>query len=32
MIVDVFAIKPPATSSSEISYTGGVSTPFFVDA
>jgi hypothetical protein len=32
MIVDVFAIKPPATFSSETSYIGGASTPFFVDA
>jgi hypothetical protein len=32
MIVDVFAIRPPATFSSETSYTGGASTPFFVDA
>jgi hypothetical protein len=32
MIVDVFAIRPPAISSSETSYTGGASTPFFVDA
>jgi hypothetical protein len=32
MIVDVFAIRPPATLSSETSYTGGASTPFFVDA
>jgi hypothetical protein len=32
MIVDVFTIKPPATSSSETSYIGGALTPFFVDA
>jgi hypothetical protein len=32
MIVVVFAIRPPATSSSETSYTGGESTPFFIDA
>jgi hypothetical protein len=32
MIIDVFTIRPPAISSSETSYTGGASTPFFVDA
>jgi hypothetical protein len=32
MIVGVFTIKPPAISSSETSYTGGASTPFFVVA
>jgi hypothetical protein len=32
MIVVIFAIKPPAISSSETSYTGGALTPFFVDA
>jgi hypothetical protein len=32
MIVDVSAIRPPATFSSVTSYTGGASTPFFVDA
>jgi hypothetical protein len=32
MIVGVFAIRPPAISSSETSYIGGASTPFFVDA
>jgi hypothetical protein len=32
MIVGVFTISPPAISSSETSYTGGASTPFFVDA
>jgi hypothetical protein len=32
IIVDVFTIRPPATFSSETSYTGGASTPFFVDA
>jgi hypothetical protein len=32
MIVGVFAISPPAIISSETSYTGEASTPFFVDA
>jgi hypothetical protein len=32
MIVDVFAIRPPTISSSETSYIGGASTPFFVVA
>jgi hypothetical protein len=32
MIIVVFSIRPPATSSSETSYTGGESTPFFIDA
>jgi hypothetical protein len=32
MIVDVFAIKPLATSSSEMSYTDEELTPFFIDA
>jgi hypothetical protein len=32
MIVDGFAIRPPAISSSETSYIGGASTPFFVVA
>jgi hypothetical protein len=32
MIVGVFTISHPAISSSETSYNGGASTPFFVDA
>ena len=32
MIVDAFAIRTPAISSLEISYTGGALTPSFVDA
>jgi hypothetical protein len=32
MIIGVFSIRPPAISSSETSYTGEVSTPFFIDA
>jgi hypothetical protein len=32
IIVDVFAIRPLAISSSETSYIDGVSTPFFVIA
>jgi hypothetical protein len=32
MIIDVFAIRPPAISSSETSYINGASTPFFVVA
>jgi hypothetical protein len=32
MIINEFAIRPPDTSSSETSYIGGASTPFFVDA
>jgi hypothetical protein len=32
MIVGVFAIRPPAISSSETSYIGGALTPFFVVA
>jgi hypothetical protein len=32
MIVVAFVIKPLAISSSETSYTGGASTPFYVAA
>jgi hypothetical protein len=32
MIIIGFAIRPPATSSLDTSYTDGESTPFFVDA
>jgi hypothetical protein len=32
MIVDVFAIRPLAISSSETSYIDGASTPFFIVA
>jgi hypothetical protein len=32
MIIGAFAIRPPAISSSETSYIGGVLTPFFVIA
>jgi hypothetical protein len=32
MIVDIFAIRPPAISSSETSYIDEVLTPFFIVA